>query len=139
MKKIDFLTGIKVWIGKVKDFKPCKVCGREWTPRSLDKDGVCPDCRKGIAVETSAWVKKMVFVYDNCDSWDEFCSTVKLLKEEGFFRKEENYLKCPYCQEFVDELYYSTETTEGMCKECFLLYQYKHKIEKKENDKKRRE
>jgi DNA-directed RNA polymerase subunit RPC12/RpoP len=39
---------IKQLESKIRGFKPCVVCGREWTLRSIDRNGVCPDCREII-------------------------------------------------------------------------------------------
>jgi DNA-directed RNA polymerase subunit RPC12/RpoP len=117
MKDI-ILSNIKTWEGKVKDWKVCQGCKREWTPRSLDHKGLCPDCRATIFVKYAPWVNEMKEVYDKIGDTTMFINAVVKKYKEGYFDNEDLYLKCGRCSRYVDEMWHGAYGT--MCKECYL-------------------
>jgi hypothetical protein len=110
-------SGLKVWLDKVKQYKKCSKCGREWTPRSLDKNGLCHNCRKNIIIEYAPWLKEMVESYNKTLDEELFIKTIAELNKQNYFDKEELFLKCPRCKCFVDELIHSDY---GVC--CYQCY-----------------
>ena len=90
-----------------QNFEKCKICNKEWTSKSL-KDGVCINCRKNIKIEYAPWIYNKNLTGENA------------------------FLKCPRCEQLVDELIYSDYGR--LCKQCFLIVKYLFKKEDNNND-----
>lgn len=130
--------GIESWVGKVKDWKKCKKCGKDWTPRSLDKEGICPYCRDGIVIQNAPILEHLINFYDN--NYDKYDDIQGMLEQEienllksGEFDKEENLLRCPICSRYTLQLVYGRYSAR--CKECFDKMEYMERI-KNENEEK---
>ncbi|MEM1973310.1 MAG: hypothetical protein QXN68_00810 [Thermoplasmata archaeon] len=118
MEKVDIKLGLKSWEGKVKDWKQCVDCGEEWTPISL-KDGICPDCRKGIRLIYSKFIKEVYEAWKISDFENEVLIKIieSNLKE---LNNEENLLRCGICSSY--ELFLISSEF-GIC--CAICYEKK--------------
>jgi len=124
-------TGIKVWEGKTIGYKKCSKCDREWTPKSLNEKKICPDCQKNIMIEYSPLIKEMKENYEKTQDISLFTKVISQLNTEGYFEKEELYLKCSYCDRFVDELLHCEFGV--LCKDCYYMKLWEKNREKQKD------
>jgi len=125
-------TGIKVWEGKIKNWKKCAKCGREWTPRSLDENGICIFCKKGILIEYAPWLMELKDEFEKIEyNVDRISEIIRKKIQENFFEREELYLKCGICERYVDELYHCDLGV--ICCDCYNSKKWEKNREKQKD------
>jgi len=124
-------TNIKIWEGKVPEYRRCNKCNTEWTPRALDENKICPNCKKNISIEYANWIKEMKENYEKTQDVSLFTKVISQLNKEGYFENEELFLKCSYCDRFVDELLHCEFGV--LCKDCYYVKLWKKNREKQKD------